>query len=165
MYSTQGIVLKKIAVGEADALFSVYTRDFGKIRALAQGVKKEEAKLKGHLEPLNLINLGFVLSKNGERLTQAVLLAYWPQIRNSLEKTSAASYLLALMDQHCLPGQKDEPLWDFLVSQMAELEKTELNRGDFRNYLKSLEIKFLKVLGYGGETDIQTLGKPVVRPL
>ena len=56
MYTTEGIILKKIDVGEANALFTIYTKDYGKIRAVAQGVKKEGAKLQGHLEPLAPIN-------------------------------------------------------------------------------------------------------------
>ena len=33
VYKTEGIILKRIDVGEADSLFTIYMKDFGKIRA------------------------------------------------------------------------------------------------------------------------------------
>ena len=52
MHSTEGIILKKEPYGEADLLITILTKDFGKIKVMAQGVRKEAAKLKGHFEPL-----------------------------------------------------------------------------------------------------------------
>ncbi|KKU23266.1 MAG: repair protein RecO protein [Microgenomates group bacterium GW2011_GWA1_46_15] len=37
--STEGIVLKRMNVGEADRFVTIFTRDLGKISALAKGVR------------------------------------------------------------------------------------------------------------------------------
>ena len=167
MYSTTGIILKKYPAGEADAVFSIYTKDYGKIRALAQGVKKEEAKLKGHLEIYNLTNIGFVLGKNGERLTQAVVAYAWPNIRKSWRKISCIAYVIELVDKYCLVGQHDESLWKLIVSSLLELEKmnyiSELPA--YKEFITKFESDFLHVLGYSGEKDFRILGeKPVAKP-
>lgn len=165
MYTTQGIVLKKINMGEADALFSIYTQEYGKIRAYAQGVKKEEAKLKGHLESLNLVSSGFVLGKQGERLVQASLLNPWPKIRFDWHRLSTAYYLAALVDQHCLAGERDINLWNFLLGSFQKLEKERGGGPDyFQNFIKDIEISFLSSLGYGGEKNLGILGLPVAKP-
>ncbi len=155
MYSTQGIILKKIDAGERDAFFVIYTKDFGKIRALAQGIKKEEAKLKGHCEPFNLADLQFVLGKKGERLTHAEMRNYWPAIRQRPEKLKNAWQIISLYDQHCLLGQKDEDLWQLLLASFQSLEKIAAGREE--SFMKEFEIKFLESLGYGGEKDISVL--------
>ncbi len=49
-YRTQGIILKKEDRGEADRLFTIYTKDFGKLELLAKGERKIKSKLRGGLE-------------------------------------------------------------------------------------------------------------------
>lgn len=155
MHTTKGVVLKKIDAGETDAFFVIYTQDFGKIKALARGVKKEGAKLKGHCEPLNLSGFQFVAAQNGERLTGAELLQYWPDIRQKPEKMRTACQILSLFDRHCFPGQKDEGLWDLLVAAMAGLEKIPDGAED--SFLREFETGFLERLGYAGEKDMGVL--------
>lgn len=158
MYTTQGIVLKNRSAGEVGATIVVYTKDFGKISVYAQGIKKEEAKLKGHIEPLNLSHIGFVLGRNGERLTQASLICFWPLIRGDLQKLSSAIHIANLIDKHCFPGQKDEPLWNMLIKSFEELENNNFLKKDYFVFLRSFERKFLSVLGYAGEEDLRILG-------
>lgn len=145
--------MKKTDSGEADALFTLYTKEYGKIRARAQGVKKEGAKLKGHLEPLSLSSVSFVLGKNGERLTGSSLINYWPSIRNNLEKLRLALEVAESVDRNCFPGQKDEMIWGELLSGLNFLENSgqNLNGHEFSSSFK----KRLSVsLGYGAESDI-----------
>lgn len=155
MHTTQGVVLRKIDAGEADVFLVIYTKDFGKIRALARGVKKEGAKLKGHGEPLNLSGFQFVPGRNGERLTHAELLNYWPLIRQDADKIKIACWVLSLFDQHCFPGQKDEGLWNLLTATLSGLER--IPGGADVSFLREFEAKFLECLGYGGEKDMSVL--------
>lgn len=151
MYSTQGIVLKKHDIGEADGLFVIYTKDFGKIRAVAQGVKKEEAKLKGHLEPLSLASMQFVIGKNGERLTHAELLDYWPALRADHERLKTAWQVGELINSNCLEGEKDENIWNLLVSSLSILDKENFTDIETERFLKSVEARMLEHLGIGAE--------------
>lgn len=123
MHTTDGIILKKTDTGEADLLLTIYTEDFGKIRALAQGAKKEGAKLRGHLEPLSVSKISFVLGRNGERLTHANLVHFWPAIRVTSEKLKAAHRIAKSADDQCFPGQKDECVWHLLMESFLVLEK------------------------------------------
>ena len=148
MHSTEGIILKKTDLGEDGALFTIYTKDFVKIRALAQGVKKEGAKLKGHLEPLSLSSVSFVLGKNGERLTHAALNNFWPGIREDYQKLAAAQKIAILVDQECLPGEKDEPLWELLAESLLVLDDQTFSSESLVNLIGSFEKNFAACLGY-----------------
>jgi len=46
---TLGIVLKRKDWKASDFLFSIYTKDFGRINLVAVGTKKINSKLNGHL--------------------------------------------------------------------------------------------------------------------
>ena len=142
--------MKKTAIGEADALYIIYTKDFGKIRARAQGVKKESAKLKGHLETLSHSSVSFVLGKNGERVVRADLLNFWPSLRQDPDKIKKARHLIELVDQNCLEGEKDEPLWELLLKSFIFLEKNDFG-GEVSEKLQSeFEKRLSACLGYGG---------------
>ena len=161
-YATQAIVLKKISTGEMDAFVILYTRDFGKVRAFIQGVKKENAKLKGHVEPLSLISTQFVIGASGERLTYAQMLQSWPAIRNNFDRYGAASYMSELVDRHCFLGERDNAIWELLVSNFAVIEKCRAV--DVPEAIQSFERDFLQCLGPGAGQDISMLGSPLARP-
>lgn len=150
MHSTEGVILKKIDVGEVDSLFTIYTKDFGKIRARAQGIKKEGAKLRGHLEILSHANISFVLGKNGERLTGATLLNFWSGIRGDFSKTAVACFAADLIDKNCLNGEKDKTLWDFLIEALHDLENAKLGRDGANEFLNNFEKRFSETQGYAG---------------
>ena len=158
MYTTEGIILKKTDSGEADSLFMIYTRDFGKIRARAQGVKKEGAKLKGHLETLNHSAVSFVLGKGGERLTSAVMLNCWPRIHEDTDKLRAAYILIKLVDDTCFSGEKDEKLWQLILGSFSYLDEAGLTAKDFSQFSQEFNKKFIDVLGYAGVSDAEFLG-------
>lgn len=146
MYTTEGIILRRTDAGEADALFTIYTKDYGKIKALAQGVKKEGAKLRGHLEPFSLSSVSFVLGKNGERLTHTTLTNFWPNLHANLNKLRAAQHIVTLVDEETMPGERDIPLWELLVASFKELEGGVIS--DYVVFLKEFQKKLQSCLGY-----------------
>ena len=165
MYTTEGIVLKKRETGEADLVFTIFTKDYGKIRAVAQGVRKEGAKLKGFLEPFNLVSVGMVLGRNGERLTYGSLLHPLFQIRQSYEKLSALWYITELVERGCMAGQKDPELWQLLVKSLLWLEQAPDQVPVLKNFLNTFEKEFLKALGFDSGSDFQqVLNFNVARP-
>lgn len=153
MYITEGVVLKKVVVGEVDLLYIIYTKDFGKIRALARGIRKEGAKLQGHLEVFSESLVSFVFGKNGEQVVGASLLNFWPNIRQDLNKVKTAQNLIELVDQNCLEGEKDEPLWKLLWKSFAFLEKNDLSEKELGLFENEFEKRLSGCLGYGSSTE------------
>ena len=56
-YHCEALILKHVPFGEADLLVTFFTRERGKIRAVARGARRSNSKLVGHLEPLTQVNL------------------------------------------------------------------------------------------------------------
>src|SRR3989344_4423118 len=82
MHATDAFVLKKLDIGEADVLYALYTRDFGKVVARAQGIRKNEAKLRGHLEPFSLSVVRLISARHGEKLIGASLVRFGERMRS-----------------------------------------------------------------------------------
>jgi len=52
LYKTEGIVLKSMEYEEADKIVTIFTKDYGKITAIAKGVRKTKSKFGSSLEIL-----------------------------------------------------------------------------------------------------------------
>jgi DNA repair protein RecO len=66
---TEGIVLGKRGVGEANVFVFILTRDLGLVRAKATSARREISKLRYGLEPLSCGRYTFVHGKGGWLLT------------------------------------------------------------------------------------------------
>ena len=49
-YRTEAIVLRRTEFGEADRIVTFYTPEYGKLKAMAKGVRKPRSKLSGLVE-------------------------------------------------------------------------------------------------------------------
>ena len=57
LYQDEGVVLRTAKLGEADRILTLLTRDHGKVRAVAKGVRRTKSRFGGRLEPLSLIHI------------------------------------------------------------------------------------------------------------
>ncbi len=150
MHATEGIVLKKMDVGEHDALYMFYTRDYGKMRAVAAGIKKPEAKLRGHLEVLSLARIRFVAGRRREKLVGAFLVNFWPGVRRDARKLEVAHHMAHRIDLECMEGERDDALWELLARSFCALDAD----GDFEiaadDFVRRFDDDLRGVLGYGG---------------
>lgn len=151
IYQTEGIVLKKYEVGEADRIFSVLTKDFGRIEAHAQGVRYIKSKLRYNLNDFSHSRFGLVMNGNSSwRIIDAEELSAWGNIRNSPEKIAAVFRIAELVNRMVRGQEPDDNLWNEIKKAFIFLEKME-NPPNVKN-LKIFELlttlRILSHLGY-----------------
>jgi DNA repair protein RecO (recombination protein O) len=56
-YRTEAVVLRSIRFGEADCVLHLYTRERGRVGAVAKGVRRTKSRFGGRLEPFSLVEL------------------------------------------------------------------------------------------------------------
>ena len=56
-YTTDAVVLRSLRLGEADRIVHLYTRERGRIGAVAKGIRKTKSRFGGRLEPLSHVTL------------------------------------------------------------------------------------------------------------
>ena len=145
IYTTKGIVLSERPIREADRIYSIMTRDLGLVRAAAIGVRKENSKLRGNLEPFSLSMISFVKGKDYWRLTSAEFIQNIPSI-------PMIARPLALIEK-LVQGEAPNPeLFDAVEKSILS---PELYDEMFETNLVS---KILFHLGYLKESDM-ALGK------
>ena len=98
-HQTKGIIIGRRDYFEADKILTVFTEDFGKISIKARGVKKIMAKLAGHLELFNYVQLELVQGKNFFIVTGAVQLADFSELKNDFSRISLLYYWAELINE------------------------------------------------------------------
>ncbi len=146
----QGIVIKKTDSGEHNQLVTLYTKELGKLTAIAKSVKKNTSKQAGHLDVLNLVDFIFVAGKNYPIITSAQSLETFSGIKSSLSKNALASFILEAIDSLVYDHDKDPGLWDFLLKKLNALDKSQFFNGNLEVFFADLKKEFVKVLGYSG---------------
>src|SRR3990167_2736637 len=92
-YKTRGIIIKRSNFSEADRLVTIFSKDRGKIRAIAKGVRRPLSKLGGHIELFCLTNFVIAEGRNLDIISGAEIEKCFFDIRSGLDKTSTAFYL------------------------------------------------------------------------
>lgn len=144
VYQTQGIIIKKRKFGEADRLLTIFTADYGKVRAIAKGAMRPKSKLGGNVELLTHSQLMLARGRNLDIITQAQVVDNFLPIRDSLELMSCGFYLSELVDTFTEESVEDREMFDLFLSTLKEL--AEAREGD--RILRYFELRLLSHLGY-----------------
>lgn len=107
IYVTEGIVLRKLGVGEANAVVSVLTESLGLVRAIARSSRAERSKLRYGLEPQTTARFSFVRGRHEWRLVGAEDARC--HLREASIVNQAAGARIAILLQRLIPGQEQLP--------------------------------------------------------
>jgi|SRR3989344_2935612 len=152
MHETEAFILEHVERREADFLYTLYTKDFGLIRATAQGVRKEGAKLRGHLEPFSKSGVIVVSGKSGYRLTGAVAVNHYPHIRSSLYLLQSAMRASAIVGRSFYE-EKDAVLWGTLNEFFDALATADDSDDASLQVFFWFCVRILEILGYRPSAD------------
>jgi DNA repair protein RecO (recombination protein O) len=124
-YKTCGIFLKKIDRGEADQLFTIYTKDFGRLEILGKGIRKMTSKLRAQAAIFCVSDIEFIQGKAGKTLTDAAIRFKFPNIKSDLKKTAAADEAVQAVIKAVKGQEPDEKLWRVIFEYFLFLENFE----------------------------------------
>ncbi len=113
-YRTQGFVLKKTDLREADQVFDIFTKDFGKLEILGRAIRKIKSKLRSGADLFYLSEVEFIQGKTYKTLTDAITIEKFKNIRNDLEKLKAAYKITEVADNLIRGEERDDKIWDLL---------------------------------------------------
>lgn len=90
-YSTEGIILRRVDFGEADRIITFITPNYGKVGAMARGVRKPKSKLAGGIELFSVSELSLIKGKGGlDQLVSSRLVSHFRDILSDFDKLEFA---------------------------------------------------------------------------
>lgn len=150
-YRTQGLILKKIDRGEANQLFTVYTKDYGKLEILGKAIRKIKSKLRAGADLFYLSDVEFIQGKTYKTLTDAISINRFLGIRVELRKLSIANKIAESLDSLVGVEERDERVWDLLFKTLGILNNFKLTAGNLQLLYHYFIWKLLTILGYKPE--------------
>jgi len=125
-YRTQGFVLKKTDLREADRVFDIYTKDFGKLEILGKAIRKIKSKLKSGADLFYLSEVEFIQGRSYKTLTDAITIEKFKNLRNDLEKLKVAYQIAEVADSLIKGQEKDEQIFSLLNEVLNKLNDCSL---------------------------------------
>jgi DNA repair protein RecO (recombination protein O) len=146
-FRIEAVVLRHNDWGEADRLLVLYSREMGKLRAVAKGVRKIHSRKAGHLEPFTCVTLQLARGRDLPIVTQAdTIMAFLP-VRDDLLRTSYAAYIIELVDRFIYEGGENRALYTLLVDTLNRL----CGDGPLWQPVRYFEVQILDLLGFRPE--------------
>src|SRR5207245_11139502 len=128
---TDAIVLRTYRLGEADKIVSLFTRQFGRLRAAAGGAQRTKSRYGGTLEPLSYIRLWLFERENRDllRLNSAELLESFFDMQKDYRVQSAAQYIVEVAERVLPEREVNERAFRLLLAVLRALKRWgEINR-------------------------------------
>jgi DNA repair protein RecO (recombination protein O) len=128
-YKATGINLKAQPLGESDKIVTILTQEFGLIRAVATGARKQNSSLGGRMGMFVVNELLISQGRNLDRITQAETIKTYPGLSKDLGKLAASQYLAEIVLCQALSEQPQTEIYELFNKHLQRLEdipKTEI---------------------------------------
>lgn len=127
-FRTEGVIIRRRNVGEADRILTLFTKKHGKLRVLAKGIRRITSRRGPNLELFNLVTLYLHKGKTFDIVTEAQVTNTFVRIRKNLELVGLAYYVCELIDSLCPEHQPHPKVFDLFVSTLEELDSGVIRR-------------------------------------
>ena len=150
-YRDVAVVLRTHKLGEADRIITMLSRERGKIRAVAKGVRRTSSKFGARLEPFSHIDLQFATGRTLDVVTQVESLdAFGEPLTGDYPAYTAGQVMLETADR--LVVEEGEPAvqqYQLLVGALKVLNRgTADGPRPARLVLDSYLLRALAIAGY-----------------
>jgi DNA repair protein RecO (recombination protein O) len=144
-FRLEAVVLRHADWGEADRLLTLYTRERGKVRAIAKGARKVRSRKAGHLEPFTRVTLQLAKGRDLLIVTQADTVDAYLPLREDLVKTANASYIVELLDRFTYEEESENiAIFRLLTETLSRVAK----EADPWLAIRYYEVRLLDFLGF-----------------
>jgi len=150
-YRSQGLILKKEDRAEADQLFTVYTKDFGKLEILGKAIRKISSKLRLGAEIFYLSEIEFIQGKTYKILTDAIPIEKFANLKKDLKKLIIAYKISETLDNLVKGQEPDQEIWNLLKETFQKLNTNNLKPKTYNLIYYCFLWKLLSITGYQPE--------------
>lgn len=144
IYRTEAIVLSRFDLGETDRIFTLLTRDRGKIRAVAKGARRPTSKLAPSLEYFTRSRMILSRGRELDVITSVEVIERPDELGGRIDAFSYACHLAEVTNK-LVPEEQDVPeVYRLLAAALSELD----HPGDPWLLARWYEMALLALTGY-----------------
>ena len=147
-FKTEVIVLKKRNLLGKDLIITIFSRDRGKLKVFAKGIKKITSRRLSHIETGNLVEVLIYSKSERLYLQESKLISLFSQVKKDRQKLNQLYFILFILDRILPENQKELPVYNIFLKFIIALSKNKKQEKEIlSNYLN----KILQLLGYTTE--------------
>jgi DNA repair protein RecO (recombination protein O) len=145
----QALVLRTTDWSETSRIATLWTREFGKVRALAKGGRRLKSSFENALDLLTVCSIVFLRKSSGslDLLTEAQVVERFPRLRQDLAALYAAYYLAELLGEFTQEYDPHPLLFDEALAALGALGAPPAPEAGPR--VARFETVLLRELGFG----------------
>ncbi|KJS11322.1 MAG: hypothetical protein VR67_14365 [Peptococcaceae bacterium BRH_c8a] len=149
LYGVQAVVLNSRQMRDADRVLTLYSREKGKIQAVAHGVSKPTSRKRGAVQPF--CHSEFMLRRGREldTVSQCEGRDIFPGLWNDLDRMGYAAYVSEIVDGLTVDGEPNKAVFDLLLGTLGKLETANVPDLTVRGF----ELRLVSLLGYRPHLD------------
>ncbi|MDE3178149.1 MAG: DNA repair protein RecO [Acidobacteriota bacterium] len=147
LLETEAIVLRTYRLGEADKIVSLFSRQLGRIRAVAQGALRAKSRFGGVLEPLTYARVSLFERENRNlaRINSAELVESFFAMQSDYAVHLAAQFVAEASEQLLPEREANERVFRLLI---AVLRGLKTRRGSVEAPLAYFDFWLLLLSGF-----------------
>jgi DNA repair protein RecO (recombination protein O) len=147
LYRDEAVVLRTQKLGEADRIITMLTRERGKVRAVAKGVRKTRSRLGARVEPFMLIDIQLYEGRSLDIVTQVETIgAYGLGIAGDYARYTVGTAMLETVDR--LVDNEREPAVQLFLLLAGGLRTLAEGRHEAGLVLDAFLLRALAVAGW-----------------
>jgi DNA repair protein RecO (recombination protein O) len=147
LYRDEAIVLRTHKLGEADRIITLLTRQRGRVRAVARGVRKTSSRWGSRLEPFTHVDLQLAEGRSLDVVTQAeTLTAFSSRLGQDYARYTSGTVMLETADR--LIPEEHEPATQQFLLLVGGLRAMTAGEHGPAQVLDSYLLRSLAVAGY-----------------
>ena len=152
IYKAEAIILKRKIIGETDRILIIFSKQYGKIKVIAKGIRRTSSKRSPHLELFTHVDLVLHKGKIWDSVSEVNTIEIFQGLRKHLSRISIAYYLSELVDRLLPDRQEHADVFAFLVESFQILNYGQYKKG--REFCEQRSLILLKLLGYIPDTQV-----------
>lgn len=144
-FTTQGLVIKEMIVGESDRLVTLFTREYGIIKAFASGAKSIKSKKGSATSLLTYSSFTVLRKKDTYRIYEATPISMFFEVGSDIEILALSQYFCELAYEFAPAGTPNEEFLRLILNSLHFLTK----EGRFPPLIKAVtELRTAVISGY-----------------
>lgn len=145
-HTVEGVVIKRMNVGEADRVITLFTKTKGKVSAIAKGVRKLTSKRAGSLELFNLVKAQVVEGKGSlDTLAEVQLIASFESWRKHIGRVNLAYQMCEAVDKLTADNEPSPVVFSILVTALTQIGTLTSN---WEEQVSNWLVEIVKDLGF-----------------
>jgi len=158
--TVDAVILRLWDVGEADRMLSIYSREEGKGRALAKGVRRPRSRRAGHLQPLSHTRLLLAHARSAPIVAQAEAVETFPSLREDVTRYAHAAHVAELVERLVWEGEHYPGLHAALLETLRAVAQEAHPDWPVRHF----ELRLLHWVGFRPELQYCTVCGRAIQP-